>query len=661
MLNETTPPKSIKEKLESLLDNVTNNCQGLFSESHRYFKTFEKGTYACAILKPTKRMRANIGASREILLVSSTFEDQQQRTLKFIMSEIENSEGRLETTIAMVVHLDKEGNLKLRNWGREVGLSIIAINGNTQIESNLDFEKRVSAQLYSHDPFDVSGPVSSDSAFFGRRDEAIDLARHLQSGQIRSCLGIRKIGKTSIINRVLLEIGRTYNCICVMVDCSKDEVFDADAEVLLNSIAHSVESALNEEVAYCSVQILSKTVSLMEARNRLEEVIVSSEIPVILVFDEVDYITPGSPTSPHWRKDFNRFWRSLRAVYQECGRAQKILSILVGGVSTYWFTVEKIDGVENAVLAFIPEEYLSPMPTGASIAMLKRLGRVSGLSISEKAAQYISQSTGNIPFWSRKCGSYVHRSIDFDNRPVDVDRELVEPIVEKFIQEEGSAIAEVALTHLFRVHPGTKSAAEAVHAGNASTVSTSMFRTLCRYGVISESGRFSGSMLNSAYSSLRSGDVPSTKSSAEDGSEGGSSLGEWAEDLSVVNRRRNILEKKLRGISLNFLRAEAMQSDKLQTFREDLLAMFPNNRRNVMRNLSADEIMERANWLELTNIFARKWNLFEKIFGDKKRFRENCDIVNDRQDAHAKEFDQADFALYRRALSQLEKSIEKLG
>ena len=56
--------------------------------------------------------------------------------------------------------------------------------------------------------------------------------------------------------------------------------------------------------------------------------------------------------------------------------------MLIGGVSTYWFTVESIDGVENAVLAFIPEEYLSPMPEGATVAMLRRLGRIAGLQLT---------------------------------------------------------------------------------------------------------------------------------------------------------------------------------------------------------------------------------------------------------------------------------------
>ena len=247
------------------------------------------------------------------------------------------------------------------------------------------------------------------------------------------------------------------------------------------SLADSLDLAESNDEQYSSLQACSRDMKLADARNYLERQVSSAAKPVILVFDEIDYITPGSPTAEHWKKDFNRFWRSLRTIFQECTRNESTLSILVGGVSTYWFVVEQIDGVENAALAFVPEEYLRPMPTGASIAMLRRLGRISGLSISEGAAHYISTATGNIPFWSRKCASYIHRHIDFDARPIDVTQEFVEPLGSKFIQEEGAAIAEVALTHLFRVHPDTEVAARAIFHERHEELSASLFRTVRRY------------------------------------------------------------------------------------------------------------------------------------------------------------------------------------
>ena len=71
--------------------------------------------------------------------------------------------------------------------------------------------------------------------------------------------------------------------------------------------------------------------------------------------------------------------------------------------------------------------------------------------------------------------------------------------------------------------------------------------------------------------------------------------------------------------------------------------------------------MEKLDWLELTRVILKRWNLFEGVFGDKKEFEHNCKLINERPDAHAKDLDKADFALYRRAVSQIEDKLNKLG
>jgi hypothetical protein len=96
------------------------------------------------------------------------------------------------------------------------------------------------------------------------------------------------------------------------------------------------------------------------------------------------------------------FWRNLRTIYREIAREQGAFSVLVAGVSAHWFTVKSIDAVENATLAFVPEEYLSPMPQRATVAMLRRLGRVAGLQFDKSSAEMIALAAGNMPYWARK-------------------------------------------------------------------------------------------------------------------------------------------------------------------------------------------------------------------------------------------------------------------
>ncbi len=70
--------------------------------------------------------------------------------------------------------------------------------------------------------------------------------------------------------------------------------------------------------------------------------------------------------------------------------------------------------------------------------------------------------------------------------------------------------------------------------------------------------------------------------------------------------------------------------------------------------------MEKLYWLELSGIIVKNWSNFEKLFGDQKRFQSSMELVNERPDAHAKNIDLADVALYRLELSWLEDRVNSV-
>ncbi|WP_237061607.1 ATP-binding protein [Microbulbifer zhoushanensis] len=652
---------SVENQTNSLLEIFAKASEGLFTITGRYVKQFEQGIYGCSLAKPSKRMRSALGIDREVLVVVSTFTDQQQRTIKFALQEIQDSLGRLETTMAIVLHRDKDGNSKLRNWGRDAGISILPILEDTILRDGNTLERTLCVELYSHDPFDVTGPVSDDSNFYGRRDEAIDLARKLQKGQIRSCLGIRKIGKTSIVNRILREIQTSHDCVCLMVDCSKDDVWELDAAGLLHSISITLENTLENQEKYANIVTSNETSKLAETRTRFERSLGKVKRPFILVFDEVDYITPGSPTNSNWRVQFNIFWRNLRAVYQEASREGTIFSVLIAGVSAHWFTVESIEGVENAALAFVPEEYLTPMPLGASGAMLRRLGRIAGLQIDDAAADLIATATGNMPYWSRKCGSYINRNIPVSERPYEVTRDRIEPMIETFVREEGGAISEVALRHLFRVYPSLFNAALLCSENRGAEVSERDKRILRRYGILDRnSDALSGQMMTAGFQALAEANKDSD--SAEPIPKNSLALGldEWAEELAAIGKRRNVVERRLREIALNFLRFDSMTTGKLDDLSQRIIRIIPEKSRASLAHLSAEQAIARFNWTDLVKLIGKEWVIFERLFGNKNTFMSQCEIINDRFDAHAKDADTADLALYRRSLKYMEDQLARL-
>ena len=120
-----------------------------------------------------------------------------------------------------------------------------------------------------------------------------------------------------------------------MLDCSKDDIWNQSASQLLFSIGESIATALSDSGNYAEVSLSrNPKVTMSDARSKILSALNTATRTVIIFFDEVDYITPGSPTAPAiWAQEFNPFWRNLRVVTQESMRGEKKLSLFVGGVS----------------------------------------------------------------------------------------------------------------------------------------------------------------------------------------------------------------------------------------------------------------------------------------------------------------------------------------
>jgi len=628
------------------------------------FKVYQKGTYGFLYAKPKWAVRQLLSVDREVLVLATSFPDLHARTNNLAIEIIDGSDGRLERTVAIVIHRDRQGDAKLRNWGRDVGLTVIPLymQGN-DLPSGVDLERRLLAEFYSRDPFEVTGPVSDDNQFFGRRDEAQDLARQLQKGQVRSCLGIRKIGKTSVLHRVLANLEDYHDCYTVVVDCSKDSVWRMNAAQLLGAIASAVPRAVKSD-DFCAEVSGGSPYDMEHAYEDLIAALRATGGTVVLMMDETDYITPGSPTAPHWRAEFNLFWRNLRAAYQEVARSASRVSVLVGGVSSKWFLQESIDGVENSALAFLPEEYLAPISRGASVAMIQGLGRTSGLIFDEAAAVLLADTCSNLPFWIRKAGSYIHRHTDIESRPLTITGPQAKILAEAFVRNEGASIAEVALSHLFRVYPELRPVATACIKGDASAHSTFLRNTLHKYGIIATPSAYpdlTGQMMTAGVELALANDRTGV-AEAPDSAEATlkyPSLADWAEELAAVGAQRNVVEKKLRFLAVNFLRYDVLQQKQKGTLGDRLLRVIEERRRAQLRHLPADELIEKFNWLDLVRLIEKEWGLFQSVFGDRQQFATHANAVNTRPDAHAKDADKADLAAYRTSVAWLEDALAR--
>lgn len=352
------------------------------------------------------------------------------------------------------------------------------------------------------------------------------------------------------------------------------------------------------------------------------------------------------------------FWRNVRAAYHAAAREDRTVSLLISGVSSRWFSVESIDGLENAALAFIPEEYLSPLPRGAANAMIKNIGAMAGLRFDEPALEAISSFCSDMPFWIRKACSSIHGKIETAARPVTLQEAVVSPMLAAYGQDEGAALAKVALQHLFRVYPELRAPSLSLLKDGAD-ISASMRRTLIRYGIITQNGSISGAMMRAALVMLAE-DIPMIEAHSESQIEAQPLVNEWAEELAGISYRRNTMERALRSLVINFLRMSALSNRSSPSAKSALLSAISQNRRSELEPFNLDTIAEKLYWIELVAVINKHWQLFERIFGDKTAFNDNAGVVNDRPDAHAKHLEPSDVALHRRALSWLDERITRV-
>jgi hypothetical protein len=219
----------IRTITKNMTEEFSNVSKGLLEITNNeiYVVNAEKAVYGKVYGKPSARLSNLLSIDREVLVLFSGYSRQQMRTINTVCTIIRNSNGRLEPTVAIIVHCDIQGNSKLKKWGRENGISVLPIyyHKDKFPKRQEEFENMLCRELFSYDSFDIVGPVSDDQHFYGRRTEAQDLARQLQMGQIKCCLGIRKVGKTSIVNRVVDVCKENHDCYLVVVDCSNDSIW----------------------------------------------------------------------------------------------------------------------------------------------------------------------------------------------------------------------------------------------------------------------------------------------------------------------------------------------------------------------------------------------------------------------------------------------------
>jgi len=125
---------------------------------------------------------------------------------------------------------------------------------------------------------------------------------------------------------------------------------------------------------------------------------------VVVVFDEIEYISPMSLTDDHWRRDYIDFWQT----FWTCQSRSRNLSTIICGVNPSVVETDTVDGIQNPLFGIVPAEYLRGLPMEDMRLMVRTLGKRMGLTFETDAVEYLHDRYGGHPLLIRIACSLTH-------------------------------------------------------------------------------------------------------------------------------------------------------------------------------------------------------------------------------------------------------------
>src|SRR5215510_9730902 len=109
---------------DRLASELAEALEDIFTISSYRRITKYGGKYPTLFCKPTKTIASALLVEREVLAVIANYSDIHARTINVIREIIAANTPQLDPNLAIVVHADKNGDSKLRQWAREKGLNV---------------------------------------------------------------------------------------------------------------------------------------------------------------------------------------------------------------------------------------------------------------------------------------------------------------------------------------------------------------------------------------------------------------------------------------------------------------------------------------------------------------------------------------------------------
>lgn len=382
------------------------------------------------ILKAEDYMKEAFGFEKDILLMYSPYERMEPRAIQALdeLFHCYPFAGRVDTLNCFLLSDDENVETWVKESANSENVRIIIPFSKSEISSNKNDQWYVRNKLRKYffglDLFGYTLPLNDDTYFFGRQQIVARYINSIKRGENRGVFGLRKTGKTSLlykINRVVTEqkIGEVF-----FYDCKSPSFRKLHWHQFLFEIYSNICNRINipakreeDEVAV----IRNMRTAVKEAANK--------GVKLILVFDEIEYISFIAPLDEHWKTEFVDFWQTIWSIQS----THRNLTFIVSGVNA---SVSEVDSIvingrkiQNPLFGIVQSEYLKGLTDEECNSMIKTLGKRMGLKFEFDVVGYIYAQYGGHPMLTRLACSKLNMHFEETNRPVTINVRQAEQLL----------------------------------------------------------------------------------------------------------------------------------------------------------------------------------------------------------------------------------------
>lgn len=381
------------------------------------------------LLKANEFIKEQFGFEKEILLAYAPYTHMESRSLQALYDALRKHpyKNRIDTLSCFFVSDDENifEWMQSNSIDNEIAQNIICFSKSEVCVNKNDqwyIRNRLIKDCYAADLFEYSLPLREDSFFYGRQQYISRMLDSIKRCENRGVFGLRKTGKTSLLFKVERLLIEQHMGFVLFIDCKSPSYRTKHWYELLGEICSKIAGILKIERYYWNKTqsgILGAFRYVVQEANKKNK-------KVILIFDEIEYISFNATLDVHWKREFIDFWQtiwSVQSIYRN-------LVFIICGVNASSVEKDMLGTIQNPLFGIVQSEYLRGFSLDETKSMVKTIGKRMGLKFEYDAIEYLYKQYGGHPMLTRKACSGINRILT-EQRPINISQQKIAELLDE--------------------------------------------------------------------------------------------------------------------------------------------------------------------------------------------------------------------------------------